>query len=87
MARGQTVTVNLSNGEMKTVPDAVTGNPTYDEAKAILRKEGYKKVSQVCVVLDEGDLNIDRVVSSDPSPGTQYSRAKEIKLGVGALSC
>jgi len=87
MARGQTVTVHLSNGEMKTVPDAVTGNPTYDEAKAILRDEGYKKVSQVCVVLEPGDLNIDRVVSSDPSPGTQYSRTKEIKLGVGALSC
>jgi len=87
LARGQTVTVNLSNGTMKNVPDAVTGNPSYEDAKAILAAEGYKNVKQVCVELEPGDLNIDKVVSSDPSPGTLYSRTKEIKLGVGALSC
>jgi len=87
MARGQTVTVHLSNGTMKKVPDAVTGNPSFDDAKAILAGEGYKKVTQVCVALELGDPNIDRVVSSDPSPGTLYSRTKEIKLGVGALEC
>ena len=87
MARGQTVTVNLSNGTLNSLPDVVTGNPDYATAKGMLKDAGYKSVVKKCVELEEGDPNIDRVLSSDPSPGTPWSRTKKVTLGVGAASC
>ena len=87
MARGQTVVVKLSNGTLNALPDVVTGNPDYLTAKGMLKDAGYKTVSKKCVELDLGDPNIDRVVSSDPSPGTPYARNKRVTLGVGSLEC
>jgi membrane peptidoglycan carboxypeptidase len=87
MARGQTVTVNLSNGTLKNLPDVVTGNPEPQWAVDTLKAEGYKKIAKKCVVVDPGDPNIGRIVSSDPSPGTPYSRTKTVTLGVGREEC
>jgi len=86
MARGQTVTVHPSNGTVTSVPDAVTGNPDFETAKQILNDAGYNKVSEACAPVTDPTL-VDRVVSSDPSPGSQYSRNKRVTLGVGALTC
>jgi membrane peptidoglycan carboxypeptidase len=86
MARGQTVTVHLSNGTVTAVPDAVTGNPDPATATQILNDGGYSKVEEACEVVVDPTL-VGKVVSSNPSPGSQYSRNKKVTLGVGALTC
>ena len=87
LARGQTVVFKLSNGTLNNLPDVVTGNPDFASARATLKEAGYRNIGKKCVELDIGDPNIDRVVSSDPSPGTPHARTKRVTLGVGALSC
>jgi membrane peptidoglycan carboxypeptidase len=90
---GKTITIFTSNGVMTGVPDAVSGNPNYNAGKQILNDGGFNDVSEECVLLTEPvdlvgpDNKINKVVSSNPAPGTIYSRNKEVVLGVGQASC
>lgn len=86
LASGMTVTVYTSNGSMSTLPDVVTGNPTPGSAQGTLSGAGFDNVTQYCVVTAD-PLLVDRVLETDPPPGTVYRRDNEVKLGVGALAC
>lgn len=90
---GKTITVFTSNALMTGLPDAVSGNPNFNAGRQILNDAGFMNVSQECVVLTSAaDLvgpnnKINKVVSSNPSPGTIYNRNNEVVLGVGQASC
>jgi membrane peptidoglycan carboxypeptidase len=85
-ASGVTVTAYTSNGTMSALPDVVTAHPTYASAQATLNSANFTTVSQYCVVVTDPPL-VGVVVESNPAPGTIYKRSKEVKLGVGALTC
>ncbi|MGV8884522.1 MAG: transglycosylase domain-containing protein [Microbacteriaceae bacterium] len=87
LARGQTVKVWVSKGNMSKVPDVVTGNPDPAAATATLNSAGFTTVDQACAVVDPGSPNVGKVVSSDPAPGKSWVRTKPVTLGIGAYSC
>ncbi len=86
---GQTVTVYTSNGSMTSVPDAVSGNPSFSDARKILADAGFENVAESCVVLDPAEVpdKGDKVVSSSPAPGATAKRTDTVTLGVGKASC
>lgn len=86
MATGMTVTVYTSNNSMSALPDVVTGNPDFVSAEATLNTAGFSNVTQYCVVTVDPPM-VGKVLESQPGAGTVYRRDKEVKIGVGALSC
>ena len=86
MASGMTVTVYTSNGAMSALPDVVSGNPSVASAQGTLHGAGFDNVSQYCALTAEPSL-VGMVLESQPGPGAIYRRDKEVKLGVGALTC
>ncbi|TBN55418.1 PASTA domain-containing protein [Glaciihabitans arcticus] len=86
MARGQSVKVWRSNGALVKLPDAVTGNPSFNDGRDILVNAGFTNVAETCAVITDPQLE-NKVVSSSPSPGAAWSKAKQVKLGVGHLVC
>ena len=88
IARGMTVNVFTSNGSMSRVPDVTDGKSDYAAAKATLTKAGFTNVLTPtnCVVVTDTDF-VDKVVSSDPKPGTTWMRTAAITLGIGKLTC
>ena len=86
MASGQTVTVFTSNGSMSALPDVVSGTQNLGSAQGTLAGAGFTNVTDYCVVTTDA-LLVGDVIESQPTPGTVYRRDKEVKLGVGALSC
>ena len=88
IARGMTVKVYTSNGSMSRVPDVTTRNLTFAAAKTELETALFTNVlpDPTCVVVTDPTL-VDKVVSSDPAPGTSWVRTSAISLGVGKLAC
>ena len=86
VASGITVTAYTSNGLMSALPDVVSGNPNFGSASSTLNSAGFTTVTQVCEVTTTPSL-VNKVISSNPAPGSIYKRTNEVKLGVGALTC
>jgi membrane peptidoglycan carboxypeptidase len=86
MATGMTVVVYTSNASMSALPDVVSGNPTFASAESTLNAANFTNVTQYCVENADPTLT-GKVVESQPGPATVYRRDKEVKLGVGALTC
>lgn len=84
-AKGITITVFTSKGNLVPLPDVVTGAPTFNQAKATLSSQGFKKVEEACAVTIDPAL-VGKVVSSSPAPGTLVSPDQEVKLGVGQIA-
>jgi len=69
------------------IPDAV-GNGheyDYDTAKDILNSAGFSDVSQGCEEVPPGDPRIDKVTSSNPTPGTYGKAGTAITLVVAQI--
>jgi len=88
MARGQTVTTFTSNGSLVAMPDVVSPNQDFNTARSQLNAAGFSAVSQTCVAIGPNDPDhIDKVVSSNPAPGSVVRASDEIKLAVGKARC
>lgn len=87
--KGTAVTVFTSNGLAAGVPDVVTPNQNFNQAKSQLQSAGFNDVDQTCVVAAVTDppSSIDRVVSQNPAAGSVVNKATKVTLGVRKLSC
>lgn len=92
VATGTAVTAFTSNGLMSAVPDVVSAKTDFATAKNTLNSfggggsAGFSNVSQYCKVTTD-PLLVDKVIESQPAPGSTYKRTNEVKLGVGSLAC
>ena len=86
IARGMTVTLYLSNGNQIQVPDVVSGNPHFNQARNALFGAGFMNVNEVCAVTEDNSL-VGRVISTNPPPGSFANPSAQIDVGVGALTC
>ncbi|HWR84612.1 MAG TPA: transglycosylase domain-containing protein [Rhodoglobus sp.] len=94
-AKGATVTVFTSKGNLKPFPDVVGQDA--DDAEAALNGAGYANVDQQCVVLTPSsgtgpvtpaDPRIDKVQSTDPAAGAATDpAATDVTLAVGRITC
>ena len=80
VARGTTVTFTTSNGALAVVPELA--GLSRDEAVARLGAAGFSVGAQSCVV-----GGADRVVSSNPAPGTTARKSDGVQIAVGRAVC
>lgn len=87
-AKGATVTVSLSRGNKVSMIDVVGDGKTYsyDDAKATLKSAGFD-VDQDCETVEDDDPSIDKVIKSDPSPGSSVARGADVTLTVAKADC
>jgi membrane peptidoglycan carboxypeptidase len=98
-ARGATVTVFTSRGNMVPFPDVVGNGQTnsYSAAQTALQGQGYTSIDDQCVVLAPtsgtgpvlpNDPRIGKVQASNPAPGTSVVPATTaVVLSVGQIAC
>jgi len=88
LARGMKVKVYTSNGSMSIVPDVTTTGLTFADAKTGLEASGFTNVLPDATCVETADPTlVDKVISSNPAPGTPWVRTAPISLGVGRLTC
>jgi beta-lactam-binding protein with PASTA domain len=84
--RGQTVVVLISRGNLKVIPDAISGSDDYNEARGVLQAAGFNNIHQACVeVIDP--TKVDKPVAQNPPAGTAAAPNVNITVGVGKLDC
>lgn len=83
-ARGTTVIVYTSKGNKIQLPDVVSIHPAYGAAHGTLTSQGFTNVIQGCVVTTDPAL-VNKVVSSNPAPGSYLLKTDPITLAVGKL--
>ena len=94
LAKGSTVTVTTSLGNLVAVPDVVTAGTDYNTARATLQLSGFTNVSQTCVEFPP-DPNADpdakepsdRVTAQNPTAGTVVRYETAITLTVSKFAC
>lgn len=89
LARGTTVTVTTSKGNLVNMPDVSSSGYTYNEARNSLQSDGFTNISESCAVLDPlADPDLDNTVTSqNPSPGTAIDYPTAITLTVSKFAC
>lgn len=89
VGRGLIVRVQLSNGNLGSVPDVVSAGYDEAQARAALQGAGFSNIATACVPINGGaDPAREGIVETqDPAPGTQVSRATLITLGVASEKC
>lgn len=81
--RGGNITLYRSNGQAKTVPDGIVGM-FGNNAQSALHGAGFSDVRFNCAAGGVANPNTQRVVSSDPAPGTEANGNSRVYL---TLSC
>lgn len=89
VGRGLIVRVQLSNGNLGTVPDVVSAGYDEAQARAALQGAGFGSIGVQCVPINGGDdpAREGIVETQNPAPGTQASKATLVTLGVASASC
>ncbi|MFF0817730.1 Stk1 family PASTA domain-containing Ser/Thr kinase [Rhodococcus sp. NPDC003318] len=85
-ARGSTVTLQVSNGNMIQMPDL--SNQTVSQALDSLRRAGWTGSSSQLVQRPQATLETDqvgKVVSQAQPPGSEVSKTATITVGIGQL--
>jgi membrane peptidoglycan carboxypeptidase len=93
VSKGSVVRVYTSNGQATAVPDVVSSNQSYNDAKNQLESAGFTNVTQTCEVFDPtppanhspGTLN--NVVAQNPAGGSVVNKNNQITLTVRKNSC
>ncbi|RQP11013.1 MAG: PASTA domain-containing protein [Microbacteriaceae bacterium] len=87
--KGTAVKVFRSNGQAAPVPDVVTPNQNYNDAKSALEEEGFMNVTPGCVEAQPGDPpgTLDKVVAQDPAAGSVVNKGIQVTLTVRKNSC
>lgn len=83
-ARGAIVTLYVSNGLMKPVPDVVGDGQTNDfnTARGMLMAAGFGNVNQACVEVPGGDPRDGFVTAQNPAAGTPADPSQPVTLEV-----
>lgn len=89
VGRGLIVRVQLSNGNLGSVPDVVSAGYDEAQARAALQGAGFGNIATACVPINGGaDPAREGIVETqDPAPGTSTSRSTLITLGVASDKC
>ena len=89
VGRGLIVRVQLSNGNLGTVPDVTSAGYDEAQARAALQGAGFGNIATACVPINGGpDPAREGIVESqDPAAGTSTSRSTLITIGVASESC
>jgi membrane peptidoglycan carboxypeptidase len=82
--KGTIVTVYTSNGALRTVPDAVTGKASFDQARAALNGAGFANVAESCQVDPAGT---GAPSAQDPPPGTAARADTTITITTRKPAC
>jgi hypothetical protein len=97
-AKGATVTVYISKGNKTAFPDVVLDGKSnsFGDAETTLHTAGYMTVTQSCVVLAPTsgpgpvlptDPRVDKVQSSNPTPGSYVIPNTPVNLAIGKVTC
>lgn len=98
LAKGTTVTVTTSLGNLVRVPDVVSAGLDFNDAVDILQDAGFTNISEVCVEYppEPGPSpgpgpgpgpQPDRVTAQDPAAGTAIKYETTITLTVSKTEC
>ncbi|MFT4284821.1 MAG: PASTA domain-containing protein, partial [Protaetiibacter sp.] len=87
--KGTEVKVYTSNGQAAMVPDVVTPNQNYNDAKDDLQDAGFTNVTQVCQAAQPGDppSSIGNVTAQNPAAGSVVNKGIQVTLTVRKLTC
>ncbi|MBN9139514.1 MAG: transglycosylase domain-containing protein [Micrococcales bacterium] len=87
--KGTEVVVYTSNGQAAMVPDVVTPNQNYNDAKNQLQTAGFTNVTQVCQAAQPGDppSSIGNVTAQSPAAGSVVNKGIQVTLTVRKLTC
>ncbi|QNO37114.1 transglycosylase domain-containing protein [Protaetiibacter sp. SSC-01] len=87
--KGTGVRVFTSNGQAATVPDVVSPNQNYNDAKDDLQAAGFTNVTQVCEEAEPGDPpgTMNNVVAQNPAAGSVVNKGIQVTLTVRKMSC
>jgi membrane peptidoglycan carboxypeptidase len=97
-AKGATVTIFSSKGNMVPFPDVVGDGTDYTFGQAQAQLGGaYPNVTEACAVLEPApgdpgpvlpaDPRVDKVQSSNPAPGASHVPGAAVTLTVGKIIC
>lgn len=89
VGRGLIVRVQLSNGNLGTVPDVTSAGYDEAQARAALQGAGFGNIATACVPINGGpDPAREGIVESqNPAAGTSTSRSTLITIGVASERC
>lgn len=89
LARGTTVTVTISRGNLVGMPDVVSAATDYETARNTLIDAGFTSINEACVALEpEDDPLLDGIVTAqDPPAGSKVKYDKPITLTVSRITC
>ncbi len=89
LARGTTVKVSISRGNLFNVPDVSNQGYDFDTARGILNDAGFGNVNENCTQLEPGDdPGLDGVVTGqNPSAGSKVKSGNSITLTVSRFAC
>ena len=89
VGRGLIVRVQLSNGNLGTVPDVTSAGYDEAQARAALQGAGFSNIATSCVPINGGaDPAREGIVETqDPAAGTSTSRSTLITIGVASEKC
>ncbi len=87
--KGSPVKVFRSNGQASTMPDVVSPNQSYNDAKSALQAAGFTNVTQVCAEAEPGDPpgTLNNVVAQNPAAGSVVNKGIQVTLTVRKNSC
>lgn len=92
LAKGTTVTVTTSLGNLVRVPDVVSPGVDFADAVDILQDAGFTNIAQTCVEFPpdpdpDAEEPADRVTAQNPAPGTPIRYESLITLTVSKFEC
>ena len=89
LARGTTVSVTISLGNMGVVPDVTSVPTSLADALIAFSDAGFADVSSICYVLQPGDdpLLDGFVIEQSKAPGTKFLFGQPMVLTEAKLSC
>lgn len=87
--KGSPVKVFTSNGMAAAVPDVVSPNQNYNDAKDDLQAAGFTNVTQVCEAAEPGDpqSSIGNVTAQNPAAGSVVNKGIQVTLTVRKANC
>lgn len=87
--KGTPVKVFTSNGQAAAVPDVVSPNQNYNDAKDDLQAAGFTNVTQVCQAAQPGDppSSIGNVTAQNPAAGSVVNKGIQVTLTVRKATC
>ncbi len=87
--KGSPVYVYRSNGQAATLPDVVSPNQNYNDAKNALSAAGFTNVTQTCEQAQPGDPpgTMNNVIAQNPAAGSVVNKGIQVTLTVRKNSC